>query len=151
MEALGKLALFLLVVVLALAAWTLGSNLLSRPAAVSVSAPPVAQNPVDRPAEQPPPVVVEPTPTTATDGADSGHGCTASPDNAHGGSPQLTVNAGHRLSVQWYTGEPQQQSVLEEGVYQPRSGVKVGAYWDYPDCPRETVESQAISSNGSIT
>lgn len=78
--------------------------------------------------------------------------CTAAPDNAGGGSPQLVVAEGHRLSVQWYFDEqPQQQSILEQGVYEPLAGVRVGAYWDYPNCPREIVEVQARNSNGSIT
>jgi len=108
-----------------------------------------ASNTQSEPAAQPAEV---PEQSSQADPQPPGNGCTASPDNAQGGSPQLSVAQGHRLSVQWfYDEQTQQQSVLEAGVYQPLAGVKVGASYDYPDCPRERVEAEAVASNGFIT
>jgi hypothetical protein len=80
------------------------------------------------------------------------HGCVATPGNGHGSSPTLTVADGHLLSVQWYAdGGRQEQSVLPAGRWTPNAGVRVGAHWEYPDCPEETVVNQAVAANGSVT
>lgn len=87
------------------------------------------------------------TQTTATSNA---NGCVAKPGNYGGGQQStIVVPAGHRRILQWWSVEDSQQraSMLDEGTWTPAGSVYLGAYWDYPACSAQVVDTQLRANN----
>lgn len=128
-----------LLVVLALLGLS-GASTLSTPQVV-VTSTPVVVTATPEPA-------TEPTPTAVARSEPSGI-CRNTPGNEQGGSRTLVVEEGHLLNVEWYGDgwATHVRSILPPGTYNPKAGIKIGAWWDYVNCTDEYVQNQSGSDH----